>query len=314
MIFDAHGDILTDMYQQKLNNNENSFKSTHLDLYRKGGVTHSIFVNYTDPYKEDSKLFSNIFKNAFNELEMNSDIFRVCLNYDDMLLSVKENKIGVIIGMEGIAQLKDVNHLKELYNNGVRHASLTWNEENKYANGLNNKNTKGLTEAGIEILQEMEKLGMLIDLAHLNELSFSDVIKNTSTPLIISHGNTKAICNHIRNYTDEQLLAIKNTNGVVGMCGIPMFIATEKENQTIEYLAKHIDYAVKLLGIDHVGLGFDFCYYLYPNAKDNNVENLKTIADVPNIFVELKRLDYSNDDIEKIKHLNFERVIKEILK
>lgn len=314
MIFDAHGDILTDMYQQKLANNKNSFKSRHLDLYKSGGVTHSIFVNYTDPFKENDELFSNIFENAFAELQNNKDIFKICLNYNDMLLSVNEDKIGVIIGMEGIAQLRDVNHLNDLYNKGVRHASLTWNEENKYASGLNNKNTRGITKAGIEILHEMERLGMLIDLAHLNEVSFSDVISNTSTPLIISHGNTKANCNHIRNYTDEQLLAIKNSNGVIGICGIPMFIAKEKENQTVEFLVKHIDYAVKLMGIDHVGLGFDFCYYLYPNATDNKVENLKTIADVPNIFVELTKLGYSDDDIEKIKHLNFERVIKEILK
>ncbi len=314
MIFDAHGDILTDMYQEKQKGNLNSFKSKHLELYRKGGVTHSIFVNYTDPYKDDDSLFAKIFENAFNELRENKHIFKICLNYNDMLLSVNEKKIGVIIGMEGIMQLEDVNQLRDLYNEGVRHASLTWNEDNKYASGLDNKNTRGLTEKGIEILKEMEELGMLIDLAHLNEKSFQDVINNTSTPLIISHGNTKAICNHLRNYTDEQLLAIKKSNGVIGICGIRSFIAKDNIDQNIENMAKHIDHAVKVMGIDHVGLGFDFCYYLYENVKDNYVEGLKTIADVPNIFTELVKLGYNKNDIEKIKHLNFERVIKEILK
>lgn len=314
MIFDAHGDILTDMYQQNLKGNKNSFKSRHLESYKKGRVTHSIFVNYTDPYTEDSKLFSKIFENAFIELQNNSDIFKICLNYNDMLLSSNENKIGVIVGMEGIAQLKGVNHLRELYSKGVRHASLTWNEENIYASGLDNKNTKSLTKKGIEILGEMEKLGMLIDLAHLNELSFFDVVKNTTSPLIISHGNTKAICNHRRNYTDDQLIAIKKSNGVIGICGIRSFIAKDNENQTVKYLVKHIDHAVKTIGIDHVGLGFDFCYYLYDNVKDNHVSGLLSIADVPNIFIELKKIGYSEEAIEKIKHLNFERVIKEILK
>lgn len=313
MIFDAHGDILTDMYQQKQKNNENSFKDRHLELYKKGGVTHSIFVNYTDPYLDDSQLFSKIFENAFTELENNSDIFKICLNYNDMLISLNEDKIGVIVGMEGIMQLEGVNQLRELYNMGVRHASLTWNEENIYASGLDNPNTRGLTSQGVEILREMEELGMLIDLVHLNEKSFFEVVENTSSPIIISHGNTKTICNHKRNYTDEQLIAISLRNGVIGICGIRSFIATETKNQNVQYLVKHIDHAVKVMGIDHVGLGFDFCYYLYDNVETNRVTDLLTIADVPNIFKELKRIGYSEKDIEKIKHLNFERVIKEIL-
>lgn len=314
MIFDAHGDILTDMYQEGLNKNKDSFKKRHLELYKKGGVTHSIFVNYTDPYTKDTKLFSKIFENAFIELRNNSDIFKICLNYEDMLISLDENKIGVIVGMEGVMQLEGVKQLRDLYSKGVRHASLTWNEENRYASGLDNPNTRGLTDEGIKILAEMEKLGILIDLAHLNEVSFFDVVNSTSSPLIISHGNTKALCDHRRNYTDKQLLAIKNSNGVIGLCGINKFIAIDKENQNVQYLVKHIDYAVKLIGIDHVGLGFDFCYYLYDNVLDNHVDGLMTIADVPNIFTELKKIGYSDNDIEKIKHLNFERVIKEILK
>ncbi len=314
MIFDAHGDILTDMYQQKLKNNPNSFKKRHLDLYKKGGVTHSIFVNYTNPYTKDQNLFSKIFENAFIELEENNDIFKVCLNYDDMLISLKEEKIGVIVGMEGIKQLKGVNHLRELYQKGVRHASLTWNDENRYASGLDSPSTRGLTNEGIEILDEMESLGMIIDLAHSNEKTFFEILKNTSSPIIISHGNTKALCDHKRNYTDEQLKAISNRNGVIGICGIRSFIAKEDQFQNVEFLIKHIDHAVKIMGIDHVGLGFDFCYYLGDNTLDNNVDGLKTIADVNNIFIELEKIGYTQEEIEKIKHLNFERVIKKILK
>jgi membrane dipeptidase len=312
MIFDAHGDILTDLYMQA--KNKDSFKKRHLDLYKKGGVTHSIFVNFTEPDTKDDQLFNKIFDNAFIDLKKNCDIFKVCLDYKDMEISLSEGKIGVIIGMEGIAQLKDTNHLRELYSKGVRHASLTWNEENKYASGLDNLNTRGLTDKGKEVLAVMEELGMLVDLAHLNEKSFFDVVNNTKNPIIISHGNTKAICNHRRNYTDEQLMAIKNSNGVIGICGIGDFIAKEVEFQNVKTLVKHIDHAVKTIGIDHVGLGFDFCYYLGDESKDNDVDGLLTIADVPNIFIELKRIGYSNESIEKIKHLNFERVIKEILK
>lgn len=313
MIFDAHGDILTDLYEQNLANNKKSFLTRHLDLYKKGKVTHSIFVNWTDPKTTDPDLFTKIFENAFQELPTYDEI-QVCHNYNDMLESEKNNKIGVIIGMEGIMQLKNVEHLEELYNKGVRHAGLTWNEENNYASGLDNPNTRGLTEQGKLVIKKMQELGMIIDLAHANAVTFNDVISLANGPIIISHGNTKALCNHRRNYTDEQLLQIKETNGVIGICGIDSFLSEDKEKQNIAYYAAHIDHAVKVMGIDHVGLGFDFCYYLYPGVTSNNVEGLRSIAEVGNIFIELKKLGYSDQDIEKIKHLNFERVIQTILK
>jgi len=314
MIFDAHADILTDMYQQKISGNSNSFKKRHLELYKKGGITHSIFVNWCDPATTNNELFDKIFDNAFTELLENSDIFKICLNHNDLAVSFNNNKIGVIVGMEGIAQLKDVNHLIDLYNKGVRHASLTWNEVNKYASGLENENTKGLTKEGIKIIKKMDELGMIIDLTHSNEKTFFEVIENTSSPVIISHGNAKAVCNHIRNYTDDQLIAIKKTGGVIGVASIAQFISSKKENQNAFNLAKHIEYITNLIGIDHVGLGFDFCYYLFNGVKENNVKGLESIGNIKNLFIELSNLGFSTVDIEKIKFSNFDRVVKAILK
>lgn len=312
MLFDAHGDILTDMFEQTRDGNKNSFKSRHLDLYKKAGITHSIFVNWTNPKTTNSNEFKEIFENAFTELKENSDIFNVCLTYDDLINSSSTGKLGIIIGMEGVMQLEDINHLKELYQKGVRHAGLTWNEVNKYAAGLSST-TEGLTLLGKELLKEMESLGMIIDLAHANPRTFKEIFETTSQPLIISHGNTKALCKHIRNYTDEQLMMIKERNGVIGICGIPMFISDEKETQTVAYMAKHIDYAVKLIGIDHVGVGFDVCYYLYPTATQANVEGFQNIGEASNLFVELEKMGYSTEDIDKIKYKNFFRVFEEIL-
>lgn len=311
MLFDAHGDILTDMYEQMKKGNKDSFAKRHLDYYRQAGITHSIFVNWTNPKTENPTEFKEIFENAFEELQRNDDIFNVCLDYED--LTTPSDKIGVLIGMEGIMQLEDINHLRELYKKGVRHASLTWNEVNKYAAGLSSE-TEGLTLLGKEILQEMESLGMIIDLAHTNPRTFNEVFESTTQPLIISHGNTKHLCNHIRNYTDEQLHMIKERNGVIGICAIAPFISGDKENQTVEYMAKHIDYAVKTIGIDHVGIGFDICYYLYENVKSNHVDGFMNMGEANNLFLELEKLGYTKEDIEKIKYKNFFRVCKDVLK
>lgn len=313
MLFDAHGDILTDMYQEAKKGKLNSFKKRHLEEYRRGNVTHSIFVNWTDPKTDDVNMFNEIFDYGFNELNSNLDIFNIIKSGQDIELSYDSDKISVIVGMEGIMHLRDVNHLRELYNRGVRHASLTWNEVNKYAGGLSSE-THGLTLLGIEILQEMDNLGMIVDLAHSNPITFQQIIDNTTGPIIVSHGNTKKLCDHIRNYTDEQLLKIKERNGVIGICGIASFISDKVEDQTVQYMAKHIDYAVKLIGIDHVGIGLDVCYYLSESREKNNVDGFNKIGDATNIFIELKKMGYNDIDLEKIKYQNFERVVKAVLK
>ncbi len=313
MIFDAHADILTDLYQQAIKGNKHSFQKRHLEEYKRGNITHSIFVNWTDPKTDNKHLFDDIFDYALTVLDSNQDIFHIVRNYNDMQLAADGEKIGVIVGMEGIMQLRDVNHLRELYRRGVRHASLTWNEINKYAGGLSSE-THGLTLLGIEILHEMEKLGMIIDLAHSNPITFQQILDHTTGPVIISHGNTKSLCDHIRNYTDEQLQKIKERNGVIGICGITSFVSDKKKNQTVRYMAKHIDYAVKLIGIDHVGIGLDVCYYLGTTTDNNMLEGFKHIGDVTNLFIELEKMGYNEEAINKIKYKNFERIVKEVLK
>src|SRR6056297_502070 len=150
----------------------------------------------------------------------------------------------------------------------------------------------------------MQKLGMVIDLAHANPKTFNDILDHTHGPLIISHGNIKAVHNHIRNYTDDQLMRIKERNGVIGICGIGPFIAQEQKDWTVKNLVKHIDYAVNLIGINHVGVGFDVCYYLGNEVDNNKVEGFRQISDAPNIFRELERIGYTSEDIDKIKYGN----------
>lgn len=313
MLFDAHGDILTDLYQEATKGHHESFRKRHLASYKEAGITHSIFVNWTNPSTDNPTEFQDITSAALQELNHMTDIFHIIKTADDMDRSLEEDKIGVILGMEGLSQLNDINELTELYNKGFRHASLTWNEVNRYAGGLSS-DKDGLTLLGKSLLSEMESLGMIIDLAHANPVTFHDILTHTTGPVIISHGNTKALCNHIRNYTDEQLLQIKDRGGVVGICGIASFIAEEQEHRTVKKMAAHIDYAVKLIGIDHVGIGFDVCYYLSEHAPNNGVKGFETIAEAGNVFEELRKLGYNEDEIHKIKYANFARIVKQVMR
>ncbi len=312
MIFDAHADILTDMYNNsKKGNTNSSFRDRHLNLYKEAGITTSIFVNYTNPLLGNEEMFEDIFKVSIKEITENKDILKICLNIDDINDAKASNKIGIIIGVEGLKYLKGINHLDRLYKKGLRHLTLTWNEQNQYGSGLGNPDG-GLTESGIELIKHAEKLGIIIDLAHSSPKTFDDILAETTKPVIISHGNCKSLCNHRRNYTDEQLLKLKVRDGVIGFCAVAAFISEDKENQTVEYLAKHIDYAIKLIGIDHVGVGLDVCYYLGNEFVTTRVKGLEQINQVSKLFQCLKNMDYSDNDLEKIKHVNFERVVQQL--
>ncbi len=314
MVFDAHGDILTDMYlEHKRTKKFDSFKRRHLEKYRKANIKGSIFVNYTDPFNGNKEMFNEIFDVAFKEFEENQDILSIIYNVSDLYKAIEANKIGVFLGIEGLSFLEDINELKKIYNRGIRHAIITWNEINKFGSGISEEKT-GLTSKGIELVKEMESLGMIIDLAHSNQKTFFDILSNTRKPIIVSHGNIKALCNHPRNYSDEQLLAVKKRQGVVGLTNIAEFISNKKKNQNVSYLAKHIDYAVKLLGIDYVGLGLDICFYLDPKRKNTRVKGFEDIDKLDNLIKELSKLGYSDNDLKKIMNENFLRVIDAILK
>lgn len=313
MIFDAHADILTDMYlQHKKTGNYDSFRRRHYDKYVRADVKASVFVNYTSPTLDNDNTFNQIFEVAFKEILLHSDILKICLNAEDVRQTENDQKIAVIVGVEGLKFLQGIEQLRDLYNKGLRHAILTWNETNQYGGGAAD-NSQGLTEAGIQLVQEMERLGIIIDLAHANEKTYFDILRHTTKPVIVSHGNCKSLCRHNRNYTDQQLLALKRRGGVLGIAAVPNFIAEYSDDQTIENMAKHIDYAVKLMGIDHVGLGLDICHYLGGEFAHVRVKGFEEIDNIGNLLFYLKMMGYSDEDIEKIKYKNFMRIVEQIL-
>jgi len=313
MRFDAHGDILSDIYQEVQQGNKDVFRKKHYENYVKGGITHSIFVNWTDPNKQTKDDFNRIFDVAIEELKNSQDIVTICRSYGDLLKSRQENKFGVFLGIEGIKYLEQPEDIIKLYDRGIRHIGLTWNEENDYATGLDGLE-HGLKEKGIKLLQIAQKKGIIVDLAHASPKTFDDVFKYTTGPLVVTHGNAKALCDHRRNYTDEQLMQIKARKGVIGVCAVPYFISSHPEQQTVQYLAKHVDYIVKKIGIDHVGMGLDVFYYLTPGKTSTGVKGLETLADADNLFYELARLGYKENDLRKIAYQNYDRVLKTVLK
>ena len=167
---------------------------------------------------------------------------------------------------------------------------------------------------GKKAVKKMQDKGMIVDVSHLNDKSFFDVINITSAPIIASHSNSRVLCGSLRNLTDEQLKAIRDTNGVVGLNSYKGFIDENEDKQTIERAADHIKYIADKIGIDHIGLGFDYNEYFEDEITPPSVKGLENAPKSYDIIIKLKEAGFNNEEIEKIEYKNFHRIIKEIVK
>lgn len=317
MIFDAHSDIWTDVAVKTLKGENNIIKKYHYDNLIKGKIGGSIFVIWTEPknYNRSLERVREIQECIKKELEYIKDIILIAKNYDDIIKAQKENKIYIFIGFEGLISIDDnIDLIDEYYEYGARHASLTWNEENKLASGVRGDTNKGLTDLGKKTVKKMQDKGMIVDVSHLNDKSFFDVIDITSAPIIASHSNSRVLCGSLRNLTDEQLKAIRDTKGVVGLNSYKGFIDENKDKQTIERALDHIKYIADKIGIDHIGLGFDYNEYFEDEITPPSVKGLENASKSYDIIIKLKEAGFNNEEIEKIEYRNFHRIIKEILK
>lgn len=323
MIFDAHADIWTHVTQQREKGKEDIIRNYHLEKMKKGNICGGIFVVWVDPPYDVSpkERTMQIIKNMSLEINNSKDIIHIVKDSKDFDKAVKEKKLAVVIGFEGLKAIEDdIELIDTLYMLGVRHAMLTWNEKNELAGGAAHEGEGGLTDKGKNIIKRMEALGMIIDVSHTNEQTFWDIAAITEKPIIASHSNCRSLCDVPRNLSDEALKEIKRHNGVVGINSYKEFIDKDHSRQTMQRIGDHIDHMVEIMGIDNVGFGFDFGDYLsnetlshYVKTTGYGVEGLEDVTETENIINELVRRGYSEEAIEKISYKNFYRVIAEIL-
>lgn len=324
MIFDGHGDIWTDITMKRLKGEKNIIKNHHLDRFKKGDMLGGIFVIWVDPPydKEPEKRTLEIIQNMSSEILDNQDILKIVKTYDDFQRARQEEKLAVIIGMEGLSGIGDrVDLIDSLYLLGVRHMALSWNEENHLATGVLGDPERGLTELGFKAVRLMEKRGIIIDTAHANEKTFWDIMEASKGPIINSHSNSRVLCDHPRNLWDDQIKEIAKRGGLIGINAFNEFIDLDRKYQDINHLVKHINHMVGLVGIDHLAFGFDFFHYLKTDTIDSFVDDvnigtrgLEDISKAGDLIKLLKKEGYSKEDIEKISYKNYERLFKEILK
>lgn len=323
MVFDIHGDIWTDVTIKRGLGRKNIIRNEHLHKFREGGLSGGIFVIWADPpYDKNPKerLLESI-KAMSCELWESRDFLKVIYNSNDFYEAFKENKIAVMLGLEGLSSIEDeIESIYTLYQLGFRHVSLTWNEENSLATGVKGDESKGLTITGKSIIKIINELGMILDVSHVNEKSFWDIINETEYPLIASHSNAKALCDVPRNLSDEQIKAIGEKKGLIGLNAFNEFISLEPEKKTVEYFINHIEHVVNLIGVDSVALGFDFFDYLessttdsFINAGNSSTLGLENITKGKSLLKKLSERGYSEEEINKISYKNFLNLMDRVM-
>ncbi|MGM9532284.1 dipeptidase [Intestinibacter sp.] len=326
MVFDCHSDLFTDVTVKMLKGEKNIIKNHHLKNLQKGGLIGGIYVIWIDPPydKCPEDRAKQIVTALTEEIKNNTDIINQVKDFSDFEKGFKENKLNVLVGMEGLSHIgEDVDKLHYYHDVvGARHAMLTWNEQNALATGVGGDPSRGLTEAGKRAVKKLEELKMIVDVSHANEKSFWDIMDVATTPIMASHSNAKHFSSHRRTLTDDQIKAIAQTGGIIGMNGYKEFVDDKNpEEADVKRLVDHIDYIANLVGVEHIGCGFDYSGFIDPDClaafstdtTNPNVIGLKEFEDTPNLITELQNRGYSKDDIEAIAYKNAFRVIKQVI-
>lgn len=226
----------------------------------------------------------------------------------------RPGRVAAIVHLEGADPLSpDLSGLDAWYARGLRSIGLVWSRPNAFAEGVpfrfpSSPDTgRGLTPAGEELVRECNRLGVLVDLSHLNEAGFWDVVRISQAPLVASHSNAHALCPSSRNLTDAQLDAVGRSGGIVGVNFAVTFLREDGSQVTdtpLTEIVRHVGYIAGRIGIDHVGFGSDFDGAVVP-------DELEGIAGFPKLVTALRDAGFGNEAVAKVTHRNWLRVLGE---
>jgi membrane dipeptidase len=357
ILCDSHNDILSTCIEKNFRFDEDLTGKTHSDLTRMlaAGIDAQFFSVWCDGTQPHPYQFANReIDTLYAWIQRNPGKMMLVTNYNELKTSVKQHTLASMIGVEGGHMIEDdLNKLDSLYKRGVRYMTLTWNNNTSWATSAKSETDtskqvehKGLTDFGKQVVQHMNKLGMMVDLSHVGEQTFWDAIHTSTKPVLISHSCVYTLCPAFRNLKDEQIKAVAKNRGVIQLNFYSGFLdstfapkekafnlrhkaekdslmATGKQEffadnflflkystevadmrAPFHLLLDHLDYIVKLVGVNYVGMGSDFDGISFPPLQ------LDDVTAYPLITKALLERGYRKKDIKKILGENVIRVMK----
>lgn len=313
-ICDCHCDTLTELYNKNASLYENE---QHFDIKRQialgGGLQFCAIYVPTEVFRYQGGLRYTLclldkYNQEIKKLHENGiDVLQVRTAEDAG--NVLKHKAATLLAIEeGGAIDGSLEALRCLYELGVRAMTLTWSNRNDIADGINEEATdSGLTLFGKQVVAEMNRLGMLVDVSHISTAGFWSVIETSTKPIIATHSNAKSLCSHPRNLNDEQIKALAQNGGLAGITFAGQFLEEDWRNACIESVHKHIDYMLNLIGNDdHIGFGSDFDGISHPPYNIQGVQDYKPLIEYLSKY-------YSDETINKITHQNVINLMQKVL-
>ncbi len=322
MIFDGHSDIFSDVRYKREAGETQVLKNHHLERLQKGGIGGACFVIWADTFNGfDPKDEMDAIVKALQAEMAETEDFVLVHNRAEVEAAEKAGKFAILLGIEGLAGIgEDLSKIDTLYEVGARHAMLTWNEENALATGVKGSPDRGVTDLGRKAIKKIQDKKMILDVSHLNEKSFWDVIDASNGPILASHSNAKALAGAARNLTDDQLKAIRDTNGLVGLNAFNDFISDIREEQDVDHLVNHASYIADKIGVEHLGFGFDFFEFLntdfmksYSDQDDSLLRGMEDCSKVPVLLEKMRKAGFTEKDLEMISGGNWLNLIQRVM-
>ncbi len=324
---DAHFDLTYEVANRRERGQKKIVETSYLQEFRAGGldlIVSALFIhNFFLPEMGLRRALDQI-SCLHEEIEESPGQFRLCRTTAEAHAARAAGEVGLFLSLEGAEPLQnDLQLLRIFYELGVRGLGLVWSRRNYVGDGAFFRKTRegrkgGLTSFGVELIEKAEALGMFIDVSHINDEGFWDVMELATRPLIASHSNCRTLAGTMRNLSDEQIEAIAQNGGVIGMNSVNQFIREKETHVTIDHFIDHVDHIVKIGGIDHVGIGFDLCDsfkdFLQVEKSLDSHDVIKTHAGLGEFTAGLITRGYRDEEIIAILGGNFMRVFAEILR
>jgi len=316
MVIDGHNDLVLRRWRGE--------PAKHIDLETAAdaGFAGGFFAMYVpSPYDGDppSTPYAMPFAAAipFEEAarvteELFATLRALPVRFAESVDDFREGEVTAIVHMEGAEAIADdLSNLADWYDRGLRSIGIVWSRPNVFAEGVPFRfpalqdTGPGLTDAGRSLVRACNELGILVDVSHLNERGFWDVVETSSRPVVVTHSNAHALCASTRNLTDAQLFAIRDSGGVVGVNFAVTFLREDGMNDFektgLDEIVRHVEYLAERMGIDHVAFGSDFDGAVVPAA-------LGGVSGLPRL-VDALRDRFEPDEVERITHGNWLRVL-----
>ncbi len=313
MIFDGHSDILYGMNQKWQQGETDVFRRCYENWFRQGQVEGSIAVLWSNPDMAvpAAVQVAQQLQTLKQELETCGRIITLLRYEDDLIQAQQQGSIYFLLGVEGLdGYPQEAESIDWLYEQGVRHVGLTWNGANDFAGGVHTGG--GLTDLGRHAVRRIQKKRMLLDVSHLNDRSLRELLYVADGPVIASHSNCRKLCDVPRNLTDEQIKAIAATGGMIGVNSHPSFVHICQDKQDLQRLADHVIHMADLVGVAHVGFGFDLNYW-EEDAHAEEMKALKGYQKLEQFLALLRKRGFAENELEAICRGNFLRLLRQTL-